>query len=332
MPSLARMLGLMLVFAGPLGLAAQTFPPRASSVRPGAMPTTPPSGWPHPSNRSLPAAGPMQSGQVVPASYQSPAGSFSEEPGYAHDAPSVGGLTPENRSPETSEVEPPMRWDMDTPVSIRQGPNAGYAPANMPADDVSGRSMSLSGSAAPVSLSPPGKLPKVPLSPPGRSDRNGADGPGGVTSLVTAIGSLGLVLGVFFLIAWGMRRARPAGMTALPGEVFEVLGRAPMANRQQVHLLRCGNKLLLVCVTPTGTETLTEIVDPMEVDRLAGLCRQSQPGSATEAFRQVFKQFAPQNPDSGRLSRLFAGGDREDRPSDGPGTRMAPSELEDQNV
>jgi len=200
------------------------------------------------------------------------------------------------------------------------------------ASNVSTGGMSPSEAAAPVSLSAPGRSPTLPLSPPSRSDRNGADGPTGLTSLVTAGGSLALVLGIFLLVAWGMRRARPAGMTALPGEVFEVLGRAPMANRQQVHLLRCGNKLLLVCVTPAGTETLTEIVDPMEVDRLAGICRQTHPGSATEAFRQVFKQFAPQQPDAGSLSRLFGSSDPDGRSRDGRGRRMTPTELEDRNV
>jgi hypothetical protein len=42
----------------------------------------------------------------------------------------------------------------------------------------------------------------------------------------------------------------------------------------------------------TGVSTLTEITEPDEVNRLAGLCRQSQPGSASAAFRQVFEQLA----------------------------------------
>ena len=70
-----------------------------------------------------------------------------------------------------------------------------------------------------------------------------------------------------------------------------MLGRASLATRQQVHLVRCGSKLLLVSVTPTGVETLTEITDPEEVDQLAGLCRGAQPGSATAVFRHVFQQF-----------------------------------------
>jgi len=111
------------------------------------------------------------------------------------------------------------------------------------------------------------------------------------SSLVSMLGSLALVLGLFFLAAWAMKRNLPKGSTLLPREAVEVLGRAPLASRQFVHLVRCGNKILLVCVTPTGAETLTEITDPIEVDRLAGLCLQSHPNSSTSAFRQVFEQF-----------------------------------------
>jgi flagellar biogenesis protein FliO len=120
--------------------------------------------------------------------------------------------------------------------------------------------------------------------------------------MVTLAGSLGVVLGIFLLIAWLMRRAAPQGLTRLPNEAFEVLGRAPLAGRQNVHLVRCGNKLLLVSITPAGTETLTEITDLQEVDRLAGLCRQAGPQSSTAAFRHIFEQLAPKRPSRGTLS------------------------------
>jgi hypothetical protein len=58
-----------------------------------------------------------------------------------------------------------------------------------------------------------------------------------------------------------------------------------------MHLVRCGHKLLLVAISTAGADTLTEITDPVEVDRLCGLCRQSHPQSATTAFRNVLNQF-----------------------------------------
>jgi len=117
--------------------------------------------------------------------------------------------------------------------------------------------------------------------------------------MVTVGSSLAVVLGLFFVVAWAMRRAVPGGSVVLPSEVVEVLGRAALAGRGQVTLLRCGNKLLLVSVSQTGVETLTEITDPDEVNRLAGLCRQAHPGSTTAAFRHVFQQFAGERGTSG---------------------------------
>jgi flagellar biogenesis protein FliO len=112
----------------------------------------------------------------------------------------------------------------------------------------------------------------------------------GLSSAMTVAGSLAMVLGIFFLVVWVFRRVSPNASTALPAEAFEVLGRAPLANRQQAMMLRCGNKLLLVCAGVADTKTLTEITDPAEVDRLVGLCRQGRSGGAAAAFRQVFRQ------------------------------------------
>jgi flagellar biogenesis protein FliO len=96
--------------------------------------------------------------------------------------------------------------------------------------------------------------------------------------LVTIAGSLALVLGIFFLIAWALRWASPRSMRTVPSEVLETLGRVRLDGRQQAHLLRLGNKLLLVSVSAAGAETLTEITDLLEVNRLVGLCRQRRSG------------------------------------------------------
>lgn len=162
-------------------------------------------------------------------------------------------------------------------------------------------------SATSPALPPAPAPPTVATAPRGESltlgignhtARGPREKPTGISAMVTMGSSLAVVLGLFFLVAWGFRKAAPRGSIVLPGEVFEVLGRAPLGARQQVQLLRCGSKLLLVSITPAGAETLTEVTEPVEVDRLAGLCRQSHPQSATAAFRQVFQQFAPR---SGRM-------------------------------
>ena len=48
-----------------------------------------------------------------------------------------------------------------------------------------------------------------------------------------------------------------------------------MNAKQEMQLVRLGNKLLLLAVTPEGAETLTEITDPVEIDRLSELCQGS---------------------------------------------------------
>ena len=53
-----------------------------------------------------------------------------------------------------------------------------------------------------------------------------------------------------------------AGRGSLPTDVVSVLGRVPLAARQLAELLRVGNKLVLVSLTPTGAQTLTEVTDP----------------------------------------------------------------------
>ena len=129
-----------------------------------------------------------------------------------------------------------------------------------------------------------------PLKPPTPTNRTLADMPlGGMRSLITVAGSLTAVLGLFFLVVWMLRRVSPRGPGNLPREVFETLGRAAWASHQQVHLLRCGNKLLLVSLTTAGAETLTEISDPAEVERLVGLCRQTR-GGTPATFRQAMRQ------------------------------------------
>jgi flagellar biogenesis protein FliO len=158
-------------------------------------------------------------------------------------------------------------------------------------------------------LSPPNREPHKPMLLPGKANsQDAAKISNGLPPIATMAGSLGVVVGIFLLIAWLMRRAAPQGLARLPNEAFEVLGRAPLAGRQNVHLLRCGNKLLLVSITPAGTETLTEITEPPEVDRLAGLCRQAGPHSTTAAFRQIFEKLAPKNSSKGGFSQdEFAG-------------------------
>lgn len=110
-------------------------------------------------------------------------------------------------------------------------------------------------------------------------------------ALTTVVGGLAICLGIFFLIVWATKRQAPPGMARLPVEVVESLGRLPLSGRQHLQLLRIGRKLVLLDVTPGGAETLTEITDPAEVDRLVGLCQQAKPNSVSASFREVLTEY-----------------------------------------
>ncbi|MGH7194274.1 MAG: FliO/MopB family protein [Candidatus Saccharimonadales bacterium] len=154
----------------------------------------------------------------------------------------------------------------------------------------------------------------VPLPPRGQPRGGNAESdrlsrPAATAStLLTGAASFAVVLGLFFVVAWALRRGMPRGAMLLPSDVVEVLGRAPLSSRQFAHLVRCGNKLLLVHLAAGCAETLTEITDPVEVDRLAGLCKQAHPQSTTASFRHVFQQVSREKPEEGakRASARFA--------------------------
>jgi flagellar protein FliO/FliZ len=215
---------------------------------------------------------------------------------------------------QNTPADRPTSGDLSQPLAAAELPFSTPPAVVLPAESAAKRLTGEPATAAPAGepraeSQPPAGQPQaapptktrqqtsIPLADPARPNVPTSGKPfGELPSMVTVGGSLAVVLGLFFLCVWVMRGAAPKGSSLLPGEVFEVLGRAPLASRQQVHLLRCGNKLLLVSVTPTGTETLTEVTEPAEVDRLAGMCRQSKPHSATAAFRQVLEQLAPRQP------------------------------------
>jgi flagellar biogenesis protein FliO len=157
--------------------------------------------------------------------------------------------------------------------------------------------------AAPVQKSnEPMPSEPMPIGPAGRDSsdpgaahagrRDASSTASSAPAVLSMFGSLAVVIGLFLGLVWLLRRGAPKAARLLPAGVVEVLGRSPLAGRQQMHVIRFGTRLLLVTVSPDGAETLAEITEPAEVDRLAGLCQQTQPNSATQAFRQIFGQLA----------------------------------------
>lgn len=119
----------------------------------------------------------------------------------------------------------------------------------------------------------------------------------------TVVSSLAIVLGLFLGLVWCSRRFAPAGTAPLPKEAVELLGRAPLAGKQTMQLVRVGNRLLLVALSAAGAQTLTEISDPVEVEHLAGLCQRGRGDSASASFNRVLNQMAAEPEDPPRRMR-----------------------------
>ncbi len=134
----------------------------------------------------------------------------------------------------------------------------------------------------------PLKAPTLALSPPAAAVTSAA--PGTSRAVVTSVTSLAVVVGLFLLLVWVQRRTGTARRGLLPGEVFETLGRVPLNGRQEMHLVRLGNKLLLLAVSAQGAETLTEITDSREIARLSGICRHQRTESISASFREILSQ------------------------------------------
>ncbi len=106
----------------------------------------------------------------------------------------------------------------------------------------------------------------------------------------TVIGLGMLACGLIVALKW-IRRHGPAVMRALPNEAVEPLGQRVLSRGVAVHLVRCGNRMLILGVGPDGVRTLSEITDPVEVDLLAGACRRrDESASGLAGFSQMLQR------------------------------------------
>lgn len=129
--------------------------------------------------------------------------------------------------------------------------------------------------------------PTLALSPPARQKQPKSDDQSHAPWLTT-FGSLAVVLSVLFAVAWLIKKVQPAGTSRLPTDCLELLGHQVLAGRHQLHLVRVGEKLLLVAVSQNQISTLTEIEQPAQVARLCELARRPESGGRwQQALQQL---------------------------------------------
>jgi flagellar biogenesis protein FliO len=109
--------------------------------------------------------------------------------------------------------------------------------------------------------------------------------------VINTLGALGLVIGLVFMLRWGLMRWSGRGAASGASSVVEVLARVPVAARSHVLLLRMGGRILVVGDGAGGMRTLAQVDEPEEVADLLAAVSASRPNSVTQTFRQLFDRF-----------------------------------------
>ncbi|HAU36557.1 MAG TPA: flagellar biosynthetic protein FliO [Phycisphaerales bacterium] len=125
-------------------------------------------------------------------------------------------------------------------------------------------------------------------------DTTGTDLGGGWGRTLAA---LAIVVGLIFLLRWVLRRmGSPSAVRRGP---MEVIARTTVSGRQQLLLVRLGERLLVVGSGPEGMTSLGEVRDPAEV---AALTQSAEAGRASvvETLREKFSRRQPAGRDEGK--------------------------------
>jgi flagellar protein FliO/FliZ len=188
----------------------------------------------------------------------------------------------------TSSRLPPLPGAPETHPSMQTG-GVGTASSSQPMQS-SASTTALRGQNAGADSPSKERTPLAPRSTKATSETKSRGSSGTFQMLVSVGSSLLIVIGLFLGVAWCYRKTLNQASLGLPKQVVKVLGRTPIAPRQQLLVVRFGSKLVLVSMVQGDARALSEITDPLEVDQLAGMCESSQPGSVSASFRSILNQ------------------------------------------
>jgi len=195
---------------------------------------------------------------------------------------------PASPAPTLRPAMPPDAWTAQGSASVSANNSA------QPVSQPPLRSAVVLASATQEATAPQKTRVRVPLKQAGdEAEVSPTPGNSGSTlQMLMSIGSsLLIVIGLFLGLAWFYRKTLNTSLSGgLPKQVVQVLGRTPIATRQQLVLVRFGSKLVLVSLVQGEARTISEITDPLEVDQLAGLCESSHAGSISNSFRSILHQ------------------------------------------
>ena len=98
------------------------------------------------------------------------------------------------------------------------------------------------------------------------------------------------VLGLIVAAVLVVKRFLPARASPTAFGAVEVVARTPVSPKQNLMLVKLGQRLILVGVSPERMEALATVEDPHEVALLLGRAESQGPRSMTQAFAHSFQE------------------------------------------
>ncbi len=117
------------------------------------------------------------------------------------------------------------------------------------------------------------------------SENSLLSGPG--QSLTQTLGSLALIVGGFLVIVFVLKGKKKT-VESKP-DLIEVLYRTSLTPKQQIQMVRWGERLLLIAISASNVETLAEISDPAEVHRILLLCDKPESTAMESVFQNLLR-------------------------------------------
>jgi len=111
--------------------------------------------------------------------------------------------------------------------------------------------------------------------------------PGYGGDVIRLVLSLGAVLAVVALAVWGFRRFAPRTASMFASENLKVIARTYLGPKQAIYLVRAPGSLLVVAATQESVSLLSEVKDPVEIERVLGVAQSTSPKSASQTFKTI---------------------------------------------
>lgn len=121
--------------------------------------------------------------------------------------------------------------------------------------------------------------------------------------LLNTLAALGVTIGLMLVLRALVLRSTGRSTSKVNASVVEVLSRTTLAPRNQVMLLRVGQRVLVVSESTNGVQLLADIHEPEEVAALLTTVNAGRPGSQSKNFDQVFRSLSEQYQDEQQVAQ-----------------------------